>query len=47
MVGWQLAGIEVGVPMRWCETSKSIVPISHVAGARLWISKKELAAGAA
>jgi hypothetical protein len=46
-VGWQLAGTEMGVPTRWCETSKRIVTISNVAGARLWIFENGLAAGAA
>lgn len=37
----------MGVPMRWCETSRSMVPITNVTGAKLWAFQKRLTADAA
>ncbi len=44
--GWQIIGTETGVPMRWCETSRSMVPIADVTGVRLWAFEKRLIADA-
>ncbi len=45
--GWQLARADKGVPTRWCETSKNMIPIDDAIRADLWAFEKRLTADAA